>query len=127
MGPQGLRARSDQASDDDVTDPFDGSDVFRLTESTEFKHWQTWTRDVLTGFVASTSYAATLPDADREVLLRDAGALYDSYDRGPDGLQMPWVTHCFRGRVSGLDPYDEPPPLSPRGPDDDETVVISLD
>jgi SAM-dependent methyltransferase len=111
--------------DERTEDPFEGSGVFRLTDRAEFKHRQTFTRDTMTGFVASTSYAATLADRPREALLGEAGALYDSFDRGPDGLQMPWLTYCYRGRVAGLDPFDEPPPVTPPGPEDD-TVVISF-
>lgn len=126
----------DISPDDRPDDPFTGSDVFRLAESRRFKHWQTYTRDTLTGFVASSSRASILGETERSALLDQAGALYDSYDRGPAGLQMPWLTYCHRGRVAGLDPYEEPPPLTPPGftadqggsdaDGDDDTVVISF-
>ncbi len=92
----------DVSSDDIGNNPFEDSDLFVLAEQRIFRHWQVVRRDTLTGFVGSSSQAATLAPAERDRLLADAGALYDSYGRGPDGLLMPWMTYCCRGRVTGL-------------------------
>lgn len=114
----------DHQGGDEGADPFAGSDVFTLADQADFKHWQPFRRETLVGFVASSSYAATRDSREREQLLAAAGALYDSYDRGPDGLLMPWVARCFRARVAGLRPASPPPPR-PSDPED-ETVVISF-
>jgi SAM-dependent methyltransferase len=113
----------------DGWDPFAESSVFELTEQISVKHWQVFVRETLLGFVASSSRAATAPAHERQQLLDTVGALYDSYDRGPDGLRMPWIAHCYRGKVAGLDAASaEAAALaveSDSGPDD-ETVVISF-
>lgn len=104
-------------------DPFAGTDIFVLTEQRFVKHWQPFRKETLIGYVASTSRAATMGESERAALLDEAGRLYDSYERGPDGLLMPWIAHCYRGRVAGLSS-----PASPTDAQgaDDETVVISF-
>jgi SAM-dependent methyltransferase len=117
----------------DGWDPFAESSVFELTEQTSIKHWQEFGRDTLIGFVASSSKAATAPAKERERILSAVGALYESYGRGPDGLQMPWIAHCYRGKVAGLDAASaQATAIATTGHDaddtgpDDETVVISF-
>jgi SAM-dependent methyltransferase len=110
-------------ADVDGTDPFVHSDIFVTTERTSIKHWQPFRKDTLIGFVESTSHAAVLNASEAADLRERAGQLYDSYERGPDGLMMPWVAHCYRGRVAGLasTPLESLPANA-----DDETVVISF-
>jgi SAM-dependent methyltransferase len=123
----------DSHRDHDGWDPFAESSVFELTERTSVKHWQEFKRDTLLGFVASSSKVATASTVEREQILRTVDALYESYGRGPDGLQMPWIANCYRGKVAGLDAASaEAAALAAsddgaadRGPDD-ETVVISF-
>jgi SAM-dependent methyltransferase len=86
----------------DNTDPVARSGLFAPSDAQVFRHWQKLDQDAVVGFIASTSLAATLPAGDRDRLLDDVRRLYDSYGRGPDGLLMPWRTHCYRARVSGL-------------------------
>lgn len=105
-------------TDADTYDPLAGSDVFEITEEKAVKHWQEFRRDTLVGFVASTSRVASLDPAAREEIYRNAEELYDSYGRGPDGLLMPWRTHCYRARVAGL---------SRAAADDEPTQRISTD
>jgi SAM-dependent methyltransferase len=111
-------------SDSKGEDPFAKSDIFVLTEQTSIKHWQPYRKDTLTGFVASTSYVATLPESERLAVLDEAARLYDSYERGPDGLLMPWVANCYRGRVAGLERSEPAAASSATQQPDDETVVI---
>jgi SAM-dependent methyltransferase len=113
----------------DGWDPFGDSTVFELTEQIAVKHWQAFLRETLLGFVGSSSKAATAPRAEREQILATVDALYESYGRGPDGLLMPWIANCYRGKVAGLDAaaaeaaaVTEPQQPGP----DDETVVISF-
>ncbi|MGI8433524.1 MAG: class I SAM-dependent methyltransferase [Nocardioidaceae bacterium] len=83
-------------------EPFDDTDTFVLTGTRRFRHWQTFRREALTGFISSMSAGSTLAPPERANLLTRAEALYDSYGRGPDGLRIPWVTYCYRARVAGL-------------------------
>jgi SAM-dependent methyltransferase len=89
-------------ADTTVTDdPFESSDVLTLAERRTFRQWQRFDRPTLVGFVAASTKAAQLDGDDRDALLAEAGALYDSYGRGPDGLLMPWMIECLRARVKG--------------------------
>lgn len=89
-------------SEADLDDPVADSDLFATSDARMFRHWQQMGKADLVGFIASTSYAATLPDAERAALLEEVGQLYDGYGRGPDGMLMPWRAYCYRARVSGL-------------------------
>ena len=103
-------------------DPFTGSDVFSLTGRHVVRHWQKFFRQTMVGFAASTSYAATLPTEEREDLFGRVTELYDSYGRGPDGLLMPWISYCYRGRVQGL--VSRPP--AQRAPVTDDGLLIDF-
>jgi SAM-dependent methyltransferase len=86
----------------ELGDPVADSELFATSEARVFRHWQQMSRQSLVGLIASTSYAATLPEPERAALLEEVGHLYDSYGRGPDGMLMPWQARCYRARVSGL-------------------------
>jgi SAM-dependent methyltransferase len=118
----------DSEREKDGSDPFAESSVFELTEQTSVKHWQVFVRETLLGFVASSSKAATATAREREQILATVDALYESYGRGPDGLLMPWIAHCYRGKVAGLDAASAEAAAITEGSDrpDDETVVISF-
>ena len=58
----------------------------------------------------SRSYVAVLDEADRVALLERVGALYDDYGRGPDGMQLPYLTRCYRTVVH----HAAPTPPVPR-------------
>jgi ubiquinone/menaquinone biosynthesis C-methylase UbiE len=115
----------DVQTDGQGEDPFAASDIFVLIEQRTVKHWQTFKQDTMEGFVASSSRAATMSVIERDALVAEAARLYESYDRGPDGLLMPWVSYCYRGRVAGLERAAAPATHDERDPDD-ETVVISF-
>lgn len=83
-------------------DPLSESGVFSTVEQRSFRHWQLIHKNGLVSLIGSSSRAATLTPAERADLLAETAALYDSYDRGSAGMQLPWQTHCFRARVSGL-------------------------
>jgi SAM-dependent methyltransferase len=92
---------------DDLTDPLAQSVHFGFVESQEFRFWQALRRDDLFDLVRSRSYVALLDPAEREQLLARVGALYDDYGRGPDGMQLPYITRCYRAVVR----HQTPPPL----------------
>jgi SAM-dependent methyltransferase len=92
---------------DDLPDPAADSDHFGELESREFRFWQALRRDDLFDLVRSRSYVAVLDDAERTELLARVGALYDDYGRGPDGMQLPYITRCYRTVVR----HRTPPPV----------------
>ncbi|MEJ7628880.1 MAG: class I SAM-dependent methyltransferase [Nocardioidaceae bacterium] len=87
-------------SDEDPDDPLAASELFTSKERRVFRHWQRFDRESLVGFVASGSYAAVQKPAEREVLLGEVAAIYDSYGRGHAGMLMPWKAVCFRAMVT---------------------------
>lgn len=89
-------------SEDDLGDPLAGSGLFATREQRVFRHWQRFDRESLVGYISSSSYAAVLTPDERDALLAEVRAIYDSYGRGHDGMLMPWKAVCFRGSVSGL-------------------------
>ena len=75
------------------------SDLFGEVEAEKFALWQDVTRDTLVDIIASRSYVASLPAAEREAKLDAVRALYDDYGRGHDGMQLPYIVECFRAKV----------------------------
>jgi SAM-dependent methyltransferase len=81
--------------------PVESTELFTVTEHRMFRQWQRFDRHTLVDFVAASETVAALPADERASLLAEAGELYDGYGRGPDGLLMPWLVHCYRARVVG--------------------------
>jgi SAM-dependent methyltransferase len=94
----------------DLAGPAGDSEHFGMLEHQEFRFWQTLRRDELFDLVRSRSYVALLDDAERDELLARVGALYDDYGRGPDGMQLPYLTRCYRTVVRHQDPAPPPAP-----------------
>jgi SAM-dependent methyltransferase len=88
----------------DLAGPAGGSEHFGLMEHQEFRFWQTLRRDELFDLVRSRSYVALLEQGERDDLLGRVGALYDDYGRGPDGMQLPYLTRCYRTTVQHPSP-----------------------
>ncbi len=105
------------------------SGCFEPTEHKTFKHWQEINRDSLVDLVLSRSNVSTLPDDEREAKLAAVLAFYDDFGRGYDGMQLPYVTHCFRapvvdrlaGRADGDDLEESGPPTD--GGDSDVLLI----
>jgi SAM-dependent methyltransferase len=116
------------------------SELFGFVEDTEFSHWQTIDRRSIQDLVLSRSNVAVLDEEGRAAKLAEVVAFYDEFGRGMDGMQLPYVTRCFRahvldrpaarsdGRASNAG--DDGPRASdgPDGPDgpDDEMVLIDF-
>lgn len=118
--------------------PAEESEQFGWVERQEFRFWQSLRRDELFDLVRSRSYVALLDDEERADLLARVGALYDDYGRGPDGMQLPYVTRCYRSVVRQQAPPPPVPratdptrpsgrvPQQPAPPDDPGTVLIDF-
>lgn len=70
---------------------------FGPVETHTFRHEQRLDRDGLLRLVESRSYVAILAPDQRDDLLGRVGELYDRV-AGPDGVVLPYLTHCFRSR-----------------------------
>ncbi len=97
-------------SRENLVDPVIGCPTFTDLEKAQFKSWQTHNAQSLIDLVCSRSAAATLPESERETLIKQVRELYDSYGRGPDGLQMPYTTHIYRAAVQTPAPTTSVPP-----------------
>ena len=94
----------------DLADPAARSEHFGPLQHQEFRFWQSLRRDGLFDLVRSRSHVALLGEAEREELLARVGALYDDYGRGPDGMQLPYLTRCYRTEVRHQVPAAPPAP-----------------
>ena len=76
---------------------FDGAPEFTPLAYRAFRNGQTVDRDGLLDRVASISFIATLPAAERDAVFDDAGKILADHDvPGPDGrFEIPYVTDVF--------------------------------
>ncbi|MBM0123825.1 class I SAM-dependent methyltransferase [Pimelobacter simplex] len=108
-----------------VGDAIDSSPYFGPAEETAFKHWQVIDRSSVQDLARSLPDVAALDRTGQDSKVREVLAFYDDFGRGMDGMQLPWVTECFRA-VVGIQPKtirQEPAPTStgttPAAPDDE--------
>lgn len=94
--------------DEDPTDVLVSSGLFGYVEQETFRHWQPLRKAKLRDLVASRSDVAVLDPMARDRVLRKVDELFDDYDRGPDGLLLPYVTHCYRAVVRPRGLIEEP-------------------
>jgi ubiquinone/menaquinone biosynthesis C-methylase UbiE len=99
-----------QEQQDDPTNALLSSHLFGFVETTSFRHWQPLDRPLLRDLVTSRSNVALMNEAERDRVLRKVDALYDEYGRGPDGMLMPYLTHCYRAVVRPPAVVDEAAP-----------------
>ncbi|GAA4815735.1 class I SAM-dependent methyltransferase [Nocardioides caeni] len=91
--------------------PVEGSPHFGPVEEESFKHWQTINRQSIQDLVLSRSNIVALPPNQRDAKLAEVLAFYDDFGRGMDGMQLPYVTRCFKA-VVGIRPQTaRPEPL----------------
>jgi SAM-dependent methyltransferase len=88
----------------DLVDPLRNSEIFGFVESREFSFYQSLGRPELLDLVRSRSYVASMADGERDDVLTRVGALYDDYGRGPDGMQLRYLTRCYRSAVTNQPP-----------------------
>jgi ubiquinone/menaquinone biosynthesis C-methylase UbiE len=84
---------------DDPSEILKQSLRFLYVETETFKHWQGVDRDSIQDLVRSRSAIAVLDDESRAAKIAELLAFYDEYGRGMDGMQLPYLTQCFRARV----------------------------
>ena len=89
------------------------SELFGFVETREFTHWQTIDRRSIQDLVLSRSNVAVLDAEARAAKMTEVLAFYDEFGRGMDGMQLPYVTKCFRADV-----LDRPRAASTGGPDE---------
>jgi SAM-dependent methyltransferase len=85
-----------------------GSKHFGEVEEESFKCWQSVDQHSILDLVRSRSDVIGLPEEERAAKLAAVKALYADYGRGMDGMQLPYVTRCFRAPVV-LRPADTGP------------------
>ena len=96
------------------------SDLFGFMEEATFKHWQEVNRETILDMARSRSSFAVMDADERETNLARVLAFYDDYGRGMDGMQIPYVTRCYRAAVVDR---DEQTTSSPDEPSQDGPVV----
>ena len=92
-----------QDADTSSVDAVVNSELFGFVEEKSFKHWQDVNRETFLDMARSRSSIATLGAEERAAKLAEVAALYDEYGRGMDGMQLPYVTRCFRAKVVDRD------------------------
>ncbi len=70
--------------------------LFTDVETETFAHWQQLDGESLAALALSFPHIARRHAKTRARILRDLATLYDEYERGIDGLRLPYLTHCFR-------------------------------
>lgn len=105
----GLIGRQDQGSG--PGEELETSPYFGPVEHETFKHWQVIDRSSIQDLVLSRSNVATLSADGRAAKLREVLEFYDDYGRGMDGMQLPYLTQCYRA-VVGIKPQSAPKPAT---------------
>ncbi len=88
-----------QEQDTDPSEAIRDSELFDEVEETRYTHWQQVDRKSIQALVLSRSNIAVLDEEARAAKLAEVVALYDEYGRGMDGMQLPYIAHCFRAAV----------------------------
>jgi ubiquinone/menaquinone biosynthesis C-methylase UbiE len=110
----------------DPTQPLIFSQLFGFVEEHDFTHWQVIDRQSIQDLVLSRSNVAVLGAEGRAAKMAEVLAFYDEYGRGMDGMQLPYVTQCYRAEVLDrprqIDDDGEAAP-STEGPGDDMMLI----
>ncbi|MET0837182.1 MAG: class I SAM-dependent methyltransferase [Marmoricola sp.] len=98
---------------------------FGFVEEKQFRVWQPHTAATLADLARSVSHVAKMNDSARADVLAKIDALYAEYGRGHDGMQVPYITRCYRAVVR----HQELPPedLTPNAARDTHTPPPGLE
>jgi ubiquinone/menaquinone biosynthesis C-methylase UbiE len=107
---------------DEAAMPLMATPYFGFVEKKQFRFWQTHTAASLADLARSVSYVSTMKEHDRARVLAKVDELYAGYGRGHDGMQLGWVTRCYRAVVRHQELPPEPPPPRRRPVVEDQTV-----
>lgn len=103
---------------DDAVRPLMETPYFGFVDRATFRFWQPHTAATLADLTRSVSYFSTLDERRQRDLLAKVDDLYASYGRGHDGMQLPYVTHCYKAVVLHDQlPRPEPVQLTQRSAD----------
>ena len=104
---------------EDAVAPLMETPYFGFVDKAAFRFWQPHTATTLADLTRSVSYFSTLDERRQRDLLSKVDDLYASYGRGHDGMQVPYVTHCFKAAVIHDQlPREKPIQLAHGGPDE---------
>ncbi len=108
------------------------SDLFGFMEETSFKHWQEVNRESILDLARSRSSYLVMDEAEQQEHLAEVRAFYADYGRGMDGMQIPYVTRCYRAVVIDRDEQttsgdDEPSQEGPVVSDGSDTDMLLID
>lgn len=119
------RLISPQTDAENMAMPLMETPFFGFVDQKQFRFWQPHTAATLVDLVRSVSHVATMSGPARADVLAKVDALYAEYGRGHDGMQVPYITKCYRAVVRHQDlPPEAPAPQSPpRGLEDDEELT----
>ncbi|MDQ6525167.1 class I SAM-dependent methyltransferase [Nocardioides sp. LHD-245] len=104
-----------------IGDAVESSPYFGPAEDASFKQWQVIERSSVQDLARSLPDIACLDRTGQESKVREVLAFYDDFGRGMDGMQLPWVTECFRA-VVGIQPKtirQDPAPAGTPGAESD--------
>lgn len=86
-----------------VGEALETSPYFGPVDEASFKQWQVIQRASVQDLVRSLAEVAGLEHTGQDSRIREVLAFYDDFGRGMDGMQLPYVTECFRA-VVGIQP-----------------------
>ena len=95
---------------DEEAKPLMETPYFGFVDKNQFRFWQTHTAASLADLARSVSHVATMSETERARVLDKVAALYAEYGRGHDGMQLAYVTRCYRAVVRHQELPPEPPP-----------------
>ncbi|MCW2761140.1 MAG: class SAM-dependent methyltransferase [Marmoricola sp.] len=103
-----------RGSGDEEAMPLMETPYFGFVDKKQFRFWQVHTAASLADLARSVSHVATMSESARASVLAKVDALYAEYGRGHDGMQLAYVTQCYRAVVRHQELPPEPPPPTRR-------------
>jgi ubiquinone/menaquinone biosynthesis C-methylase UbiE len=102
--------------------PLMESPYFGFVDQKQFRFWQPHTARTLADLARSVSHVATMSESARNDVLAKVDSLYAEYGRGHDGMQVPYITRCYRAVVRHQELPPENLDVAPPGLDEEADV-----